>query len=414
MTEQFRRLGDLRRLTGTSLFVFAFAARLPVSMNIVGMLTLVTVVRESVTDGGLVSAALGLAAGFGGPVLGIIADRIGQRAVLIAVAILHAATVVSLIVAVYAGVPLIVLVAIGAVAGLTLPPSAPLMRARWLAILRHDIRAGGRGLSIALGYESMADEIAFVGGPVLVGALALLFGPAAPLALAAVLVLVFVIAFALHPTAALVDATDETGTRILAPRRELFRAGVVLPTIGMLCMGAFFGSSLASLTGFLEDAGSGESTGLVYAVLGATAAVAAILVGRLPRRITLAARWIAGASLMALAGVVLALWTTVASIVVVFAFAGIAVGATLVTLFTIGAEAAPVGRLSTTMTMVSSGLIIGQGIMMAVVGTVAGSFGVVAAFWMIAVAGTAMTATATVYSLLVPRPPRQALAGGMT
>src|SRR5690606_2636972 len=119
----------------------------------------------------------------------------------------------------------------------------------------------------------------------------------------------------------------------------------------------------------------------------------------------LAARWLAGASVMALAGVGLALWTSVPTIVVLLAVAGIAVGATLVTLFTIGAEAAPVGRLSTTMTMVSSGLIIGQGIMMAVVGTVAGAFGAVTAFWMIAVAGTVMTVTATVYAL-VPRPPR--------
>lgn len=413
MTQQFRRLADLRRLTGTSLFVVAFAARLPVSMNVVGVLTLVTVVRESVADGGLVSAALGVAAGVGGPVLGIIADRVGQRAVLIVTAILHATTIVSLIVAVYAGAPLAALVVIGAIAGITLPPSAPLMRARWLAILRDDIRAQGRGLSIALGYESMADEIAFVGGPVLVGVLAILFGPAAPLALAALVVLVCVIAFGLHPTAALEQVSDETGMRILAPRRELFRAGVVLPTVGMLCMGAFFGSSLASLTGFLEEAGAGESSGLVYAVLGATAAVAAILVGRLPARITLAARWIAGAAVMALAGVVLALWTSVPAIVVVFALAGFAVGATLVTLFTIGAEAAPIGRLSTTMTMVSSGIIIGQGLMMAAVGAVADGLGAVAAFWMIAVAGGAMLTTATVYAL-VGRPRPQAVPGGMT
>src|SRR5690606_41046961 len=61
MTSPVRRLAELRRITGTWLFVVAFAARLPVAMNVVGVLTLVTVVRDSVGDGGFVSAALGIA-----------------------------------------------------------------------------------------------------------------------------------------------------------------------------------------------------------------------------------------------------------------------------------------------------------------------------------------------------------------
>ncbi len=48
-----------------------------------------------------------------------------------------------------------------------------------------------------MGYESMADESAFVIGPVLVGALSVLWGgPCAPLLVAAGLTLTTVIAFA--------------------------------------------------------------------------------------------------------------------------------------------------------------------------------------------------------------------------
>ncbi|PZQ89553.1 MAG: MFS transporter [Leifsonia xyli] len=393
------RVAELRRMTGSWLFIVAFAARIPVAMNVVGVLTLVTVVRGSVADGGIVSAALGIASGLGGPAIGAIADRVGQRGVLIAVAVVHPVVLAGLVGAVYADAPLAVIALAGALAGASIPPASPLMRARWLALLADDTRRGGRGVPLALGYESMADEISFVGGPVLVGVLATALGPVAPLAVAAVIVVVFVTAFAVHPTAAVVHPGDHEGARPAAPRRELLAPGVLLPTVGMLAMGAFFGATLASLTAFMEEAGTGESTGLLYGIMGATSAVAAVLVGRLPARFGLGLRWALGATALTLAGLVLALSPVLGTLVTVFVLAGVAVGATLVTLFTIGADAAPAGRLATTMTMLSSGIIIGQGIAVAFVGNVAESHGADASFLWIAVAAAGGLATALAFLL---------------
>ncbi|WP_157981671.1 MFS transporter [Protaetiibacter intestinalis] len=396
-TEPVTRLAQLRRMTGTWLFVVAFAARIPVAMNVVGVLTLVTLVRGSVAEGGLVSAALGIASGVGGPLLGAIADRHGQRGVLLVVAVLHPLVLAGLVGAVYAELPIGVVTAAGAVAGATIPPVSPLMRARWLALLAADTRAGGRGVPTALGYESMADEISFVGGPVLVGVLATTLGPVAPLAASAAIVVVFVAAFAVHPTATLVHAGDHEVADAVAPRRALLTASVLLPTAGMLAMGAFFGATLASLTAFMEEAGAGESMGLLYGIMGATSAVAAVLVGRLPARFPLGARWATGFAALALAGLALTLAPSIPVIAAVFALAGVAVGATLVTLFTIGAEAAPAGRLATTMTMLSSGIILGQGVTVALVGAVAESAGADASFAAIAIAAVAGLATALAF-----------------
>ena len=61
------------------------------------------------------------------------------------------------------------------------------------------------------------------------------------------------------------------------------------------------------------------------------------------------------------------------------------VGADLVTIFTIGADAAPAGRLATTMTLLSSGITIGQGTSVALVGAIGDAAGAVAALSAVAV-----------------------------
>ena len=389
VTAPVRRLAELRRMTGLGFFIVSFAARVPVAMNVVGVLTLMTVVRGDVAEASLVSAALGLASGVGGPLIGSIADRTGQRRVVLVVGVLHALLLVGLLAAVYAGASFAALLAIGALVGATIPPVSPLTRARWLSILESDTRAGGKGVAISLGYESMADEISFVGGPVLVGVLATAFGPAVPLIASAAIVLVFVTAFALHPTAEHVHPANRAPGEVVAPRRALVTPQVLLPVAGMVAMGMFFGATLATLTAFMDEAGAGEATGLIYGIMGATSAVAAILVGRLPERFRQGARWAVGTAAMLLAGIVIASIPALGTIVVVYAIVGVAVGGTLVTLFTIGADAAPAGRLATMMTMLSSAIIIGQGVTVAAVGAYAEAHGAAASFPAIAIAGAA-------------------------
>ncbi|MGN6272530.1 MAG: MFS transporter [Protaetiibacter sp.] len=403
------RLAQLRRMTGTWFFVVAFVARIPVAMDVVGVLTLVSVERGLATAG-LVSAALGIASGFGGPVVGALADRVGQRPVLIVVAVLHTGLLLGLLAVVYSGASVAVLLVLAVLAGASIPPASPLARARWLALLAPDTRAGGRGVPVALGYETMADEISFVGGPILVGLLATAFGPAAPLLVAAVITLGFVSAFALHPTAVVARPGAHEGAPDVAPLRELLRPGVVLATGGMLAIGGFFGSTLASATAVMETIDAGEATGLLYGVMGATSAAAAITVGRLPARFPLRLRWLVFAAGMTAVALVLPHVPTLAGVAVCFTIVGGAVGAAVVTIFTIGADAAPAGRLATTMALVSSGIIIGQGIAVAVVGGLADAAGAVAALSTVAVPAGLGLVLAAVHLVLV-RPRRRPSAG---
>src|SRR5690625_4131060 len=207
---------------------------------------------------------------------------------------------------------------------------------------------------------SAADETAFVFGPVLVGLLATTMNPAAPMIGAAVLTLVFVTAFALHPTARLAGPTAEDGSVTQGPARELFGLAVLVLVAGSLGVGLFFGTVLTSLTAFLEATGGGESAGLVYGVMGVGSTVLALSMALLPERFRLWARWLASSTLMLAAMIAFALAGGLPGGVAAMALAGIGVGPTVVTVFSLAAERSPQGRSSTVMTMVGSGTIVGQ------------------------------------------------------
>ncbi|MBE9941160.1 MFS transporter, partial [Cellulosimicrobium cellulans] len=73
----------LPQLAGRAFLPVAFLARLPFSMLTIGTLLLVSSTTSSVALGGLASAATALGTALGGPTQGALADRVGQRRVLL-------------------------------------------------------------------------------------------------------------------------------------------------------------------------------------------------------------------------------------------------------------------------------------------------------------------------------------------
>lgn len=404
MTQRRSSLGELRASAGWHFFAIAFLGRLPVAMNIVGVLTLVAVARDSLAEAGIASATLGVASGVGGPMLGAAADRWGQRWVLSIVAVLNAAALTGIVVASFAEVPFAVLVGVCLLAGATSPQISPLTRTRWMALLVE----GGNGsaddrrarMSAAMSYEGMADELSFVGGPVLVGVLATTVGPAVPVMVAAGLTIVFVIAFAWHPTAAAVRPTArlarQAHTAARFDRPSLLRVRVMLPIGGMFFMGGFFGAALVSLTAFMDLRGLEQQTGLVYGCMGVTSAICALAIVRLPDRFSLGARWLAAAVIVFVAACAMPFAGAVWGMTLVLLAAGAAAGPLLVTLNSVGAEAAPPRRVATTMTLLSSGITVGQALASAITGASGehGGFAAAAVCVIVAAAGGAMLAVA--------------------
>ena len=118
---------SLLRLAGLPYFLIAFIARLPFAMMVVGVLTIVVSARDSLSLGGLTSAAVGIGTALIGPFLGAAADRYGQRPVLVAAAALNAAMLAAFAAVVYSpldqGFVLLAAFAIGATAPQVSPTS---------------------------------------------------------------------------------------------------------------------------------------------------------------------------------------------------------------------------------------------------------------------------------------------------
>ena len=432
------RFARLPELAGRNFLPLGLFARLPLAMLTVGTLTLVTAVSHSYAIGGLAAGAVGIGSALGAPVLGSLADRSGQRPVLLVAAAVNAVTVIALLVAAYltpdfnAPTDAIAILVTAFLAGASCPQVGPMARVRWMALTTRNLNtrnsvsgagdnSAGPGsvassradLDTALSYEGTADEVTFVLGPALVGILASLVAPWLPLALAAVLTATLVPAFAVHPSQlAVVPAKRKASTGVgnvpTEPRssvRSLAWLKVAVPVLAMVCMGTFFGATQNALSAFSAQFATAEIAGLMYSVMGLSSAVAALSVAYWPRRFGLAIRWVLAAAAMTAFSLLLFLPTGIWPMVIVLLVLGIPVGPVMVTVFSIGGVVAPAGRMATVMTALASGIVAGTALGAYLAGQLAQTQGPGAAFVVSTAASGALLVLGIVAGLVLRRRP---------
>jgi MFS family permease len=356
---------------GRSYFPIAFIARLPFAMMVVGVLTLVVASRDSVALGGINSAFVGIGSAVFGPLVGAAADRLGQRKVLVPVGLANGVLLGVLPFVVQSAAPDLAVLAMSFLIGATAPQVAPMSRTRLVAIIRQRMSGDRRErvLSGTMAYESAADETVFIIGPFLVGLLASAIAPWVAVAGASVLTFVFVTAFALHPTGKL--ATGQHAVVAQAPARELLRPRLVVVVAGILGIGFFFGSTLTSLTAFMEVHGESSQAGLLYGLMGIGSAGLALGSAAFPKAFGIGWRWLVFGLVLLGGAVAFASADSVLAVGIVLAIMGVGIGPTLVAQYSLGSDRSPVGRSATTMTILGSAVIVGQSLTSAVVGEVA-------------------------------------------
>ena len=383
-------------------FPVAFIARLPFAMMVVGVLTLVVSARDSVALGGINSASVGIGAAVFGPMVGAAADRFGQRTVLVPVGLVNAALLGLFPVVVTGTAPDLAVLAMAFCIGASAPQVAPMSRTRLVAIIGQRMAPARRGkvLSGTMAYESAADETVFIIGPFLVGLLASAIAPWVAVAGASALTFVFVTAFALHPTGKLVLGHHEE--LVQAPARELLRPRLVVVVIGILGVGMFFGSTLTSLTAFMETHGEPSQAGLLYGLMGIGSAGLALGSAAFPTRFALGWRWLVFGVVLLGGAIAFSQAGSVLAVGIVLAVMGVGIGPTLVAQYSLGSDRSPVGRSATTMTILGSAVIVGQSLTSAIAGDVAEQHGAAAAM-LLPAASAAIVVLAAVVNLLLPR-----------
>lgn len=389
-------------LVGRSYLPLAFFARLPLAMLTIGSMTLVTATTGSYAMGGLAAAMVGLGSAVGGPTIGYLADRLGQRRVLLTAALLQ--TVMLVVLTWYGNrgeqidAALLSLVAIAT--GATGPQVGPMSRVRWISLTRRQ-RSNPKVLGAALSMESMLDELGFVFGPVAVGFFASVLHPMLPLAIAALLTVVLVPLFGMHPTERSVIATPKNSTHAKASKAQLAAIGTLV--LGMIGLGTVFGSSAAGTLAFAGAMGDSNRGGMLYGAVGLSSALAAISVAMWPAAFRHTSRWIAAASFLAVSSLLLQVPSSTGMMLLMLFVVGFGVGPIIVVVMTLGGEVAPAGRLSTVMTMLSAGIVVGTAIGNGLAGAFAESLGYAGAFWVCTGAAVVIVLAALFMKLLAAR-----------
>ncbi|MGA5423577.1 MFS transporter [Streptomyces lavendulocolor] len=401
--------GQLLRTPGAWTFLLpGFAARQPFAMLTIGIVLLVQHTTGSYGSAGAVAAFTGVSMALFAPQSGKLADRFGQRAVLVPGVLVHTVSVSALTALALAGAPLWALFAAAVPTGASVPQVGPMVRSRWAAKLE-----GSPLMSTAAAFESVTDEFTFVVGPVLATALCTGVHPAAGLIAEATLTLAGGLLFAAQRRTQPAHGSSAEHARVERVS-ALSVPGVRVLAIAFLGIGSVFGGMQVSLTAFTEEIGQPGMNGLLYGLFAAGNMLAGIAVGAIawksgPRR-----RLILGYTGLTVAASLL--WS--AHSVVLLGALGLVVGLciapALITGYTLVESLVPASARTEAFTWLTGAVALGQAAAVTVAGRLADGYGASAGF-LVPLAGTALALTILVAlrSRLAPRPATRTVARGV-
>ncbi|GAA1145633.1 MFS family permease [Kitasatospora gansuensis] len=330
-------LALLRAPHVTRLLLGTLLGRLPAGMT---ALVIALALREAGTPYsriGLATAAYAIAAAIGGPVLGRIVDRTGQPRVL-----LLSALVAGVGYALLALAPGSVWAApVGAaIAGLAMPPLEPCLRALWPAVVDEE------QLDTAYAFDSAAQQLLYVAGPLAVAGIAAAFSPVTALWTAAGLGLAGALVVATAaPARAWRAPARHASSGLLGPLRS---PGLVLLLVGLAGAGWTVGAQNVLFIAYAENHPDGlpGGAGLLLALAALGGLVGALGYGAVKWRSTTATRTWVIALAMAASYLPLLLLPAPLPMAVLALLSGIGLAPLLAAAFVLIAELAPTGTVT--------------------------------------------------------------------
>jgi predicted MFS family arabinose efflux permease len=367
------------RLFATTLF-----ARLPQGMGTLAVLLVVRGATHSYALAGLATGGQALASAAATPLQGRLVDRLGRGWVLMPCAVLQAAFFVALVVGARDHVPGGVLVVLACGTGAFQPAIAPAMR----ALLRSVIRDPGvRETAYAL--ESVAQELIWMSGPLLVAAVVTATSPATAALLCAAVTIVGSTAFVTSP-ASRTRTRSPGGGRAAAVLRTHPELRDLLVPIAL--MGLAIGATEVGIPSLALHAGSRGDTGLLLAVWSAGSMIGGLVYGAASWQLPLAERYRRLLMLAVLCAVPLTLAHSIAFGLVGSLFTGLTIAPVFSCQYALIGRVVRDGSETEAFTWVSAALVAGLAAGSAIGGAVIGAVGVSAPF---VVACLALAAAAT-------------------
>ncbi|KIZ19037.1 MFS transporter [Streptomyces natalensis] len=378
--------GHLLRTPGAWTFVLpGFLARQPFAMLTIGITLLVQSTTGSYGSAGAVTAATGVSMALFAPQSGKLADRFGQRAVLLPGVLIHVVGVAFLTTLALAHAPLWALLAVAVPTGASTPQVGPMVRARWAAKL-----GGSPLMPTAAAFESVTDEFTFVVGPVLATALCTGIHPAAGLVAEAVLTLAGGLLFAAQrrtqPPAHRTPADDRPHASALSV------PGVRVLIVAFLGIGTVFGGMQVSLTAFTQHIGHPGINGLLYGIFAAGNMLAGIACGAIAWKVGPRRRLLVAYGLLALATTPLWTATAVPLLAAIGLVVGLCIAPALISGYTLVDSLVPAAARTEAFTWLTGAVALGQAASSSMAGQLTDRFGPSAGF-LVPLAGTALALT---------------------
>ncbi len=342
-------------LTGPLYLVVSFVARLPLAMAQMGTMLLVFEYSGSYGAGGVAAGALAISNAVASPIAGGLADRYGQRPILVVQTMGGAVGLSVLVVLSQLEVGWPLLAVVSGAAGVFLPQVGALARVRWLGLTKSVGSQRPLLVSTAYSYEGAADEASFVLGPALVGTFVALVSPAGAIAMAAVLLASFGLWFGVHPTTSVVPGhrgvTQGAATR--------FGPILIGLAAGQFFVGMIFGSVQTGTTALATAAGNSGYAGLLHALLGVGSVIAGLLLAVAPARWALADRVPVFAGALAVMAAPLLWVNTLGMLAVALLVFGLAVAPYMITIFAACGQVTDPKRLGAAMMVLAAATSLG-------------------------------------------------------
>ncbi|MEU6240177.1 MFS transporter [Streptomyces sp. NPDC047024] len=334
-------------------FAAALTGRFSYGVAPLAVLLSVNRATGSYAVSGMVMSLFGGAAVFLMPLRASLVDRYGARRALLPMATVYAVLLCVLAALLWRpGAPAALIGAAAALAGACAPPLGPVMRALWSELVT-DRHLQRRAYSL----DGVAEELLFVSGPVLVGALITWAPPASGILLGALLIVGGTAAFVTSPAmtgpraGARTGSRTGAGTRTRTERRAKSRRirsrgvpGLLVPVVVAAGAGLALSGVELLVTAYAER-GSYDTAFVPWALgaLSVGSALGGLANGAIDWRLSARARlarFTAGLGLMiAVAGLAPDLWTLTAAMVLT----GVFIAPTLTTSYLLADETAPEG-----------------------------------------------------------------------
>lgn len=360
---------DVLSLPGARGFAFpGVIARLPMSMVNLAIVVMIQAQTGSFAIAGAVSAAYELCYAATGPLLARIADRRGQRALLLPALVLHVSGLLGLIATTIFTWPTALFFPFAVLAGTTAMPFTSFVRMRWSVLL-----AGTEQLGTALAFESICDEAVFMLGPVLVTTLAAVrvtAGLWAAIGFVTVGTLFFVRARSTEP-----------------PRQPPHRLGGAYRIPGMvtvagayIALGTCFGTVDVTMVAFATEHGWRSVAGVLLATVAFGSLLAGVVYGSRPWRLDLGKRFAWSLCLLVGGTALLAVPRSGPIMIPAALIAGVAISPTLISGSGVIDRVVPAAVRTEGFALGSSAIFVGAAIGAAVAGPFIDAFGASKAF----------------------------------